>query len=122
MSGNTGNTERFITLESYPKAIVHIDGDAFFTSCEQAVNPRLKGRPIITGKERGVVSCASYEAKAYGVQRGVELSEVKRLCPGILILPSDYELYSIYSERMIAIVKQFTPAVEDRLGRGIGIG
>ena len=66
----------FITLESYPKAILHVDCDAFFASCEQARNPLLKGKPVITGKERGIVSCASYEAKAKGVGRGVRLHDV----------------------------------------------
>ncbi|MDP2630796.1 MAG: DNA polymerase IV, partial [Candidatus Uhrbacteria bacterium] len=45
------------------RAILHIDGDAFFASCEQARNPKLKGRPVITGKERGIASSMSYEAK-----------------------------------------------------------
>ena len=49
---------------------MHIDADAFFASCEQAIHPELKGRPVITGKERGIVAAASYEAKAKGVERG----------------------------------------------------
>jgi DNA polymerase IV len=103
----------FITLESYPKAILHIDCDAFFASCEQARNPSLKGNPVITGKERGIVSCASYEAKARGVGRGVRLYEVKNIIPDAVIIPSDYELYSIYSERMFSILRQFSPDVEE---------
>jgi len=103
----------FITLESYPKAILHIDCDAFFASCEQARNPLLKGKPVITGKERGIVSCASYEAKAKGVGRGVRLNEVKKILPDAVIIPSDYELYSIYSERMFSILRQFSPDVEE---------
>jgi len=47
----------FITLLSFPRAIVHIDCDAFFTSCESARQPRLKGKPVVTGQERGIVSC-----------------------------------------------------------------
>ena len=102
-----------ITLESYPKAILHVDCDAFFASCEQARNPLLKGRPVITGKERGIVSCASYEAKAKGVGRGVRLHDVKKIIPDAVIIPSDYELYSIYSERMFSILRQFSPDVEE---------
>lgn len=74
---------------------------------------RLKGKPVVTGKERGIVSCASYEAKAYGIKRGVSLRDVKKLCPGLIVLPSDYETYSIYSERMFAILRRFTPQVEE---------
>ncbi len=102
-----------ICLGSFPRAVVHVDCDAFFTSCEQARNPALKGRPVITGKERGIVSCASYEAKAKGVQRGVRLGEVRTLCPDAVIIPSDYELYSIYSQRLFAIMRRFTPEVEE---------
>jgi DNA polymerase IV len=84
-------TDQFISIFSWPQAIMHIDADAFFASCEQAIHPELRGRPVITGKERGIVAAASYEAKARGVQRGVRLSDVKKICPDAVILPSDYE-------------------------------
>jgi DNA polymerase-4/DNA polymerase V len=73
----------------------------------------LKGRPVITGKERGIVAAASYEAKALGVQRGISLSEAKRACPDAVILPSDYETYSLFSVRMFAILRRFSPDVEE---------
>ncbi|MFH1507966.1 MAG: DNA polymerase IV [Candidatus Omnitrophota bacterium] len=111
MSVNTAN--QFITLISYPKVILHIDADAFFASCEQARQPSLKGKPLVTGKERGIISCASYQAKALGIKRGVSLSEAKKICPGLIIMPSDYETYSLYSERMFEIIRRFTPCVEE---------
>lgn len=98
---------------SYPRAIVHIDGDSFFAAVEVAKDPRLKGKPVITGKERGIVSACTYEAKARGVQRGVKLSEALKQCPDAIILPSDYETYSIFSERMYEIVRRYTPQVEE---------
>ena len=67
----------------------------------------------MTGKERGIVSCPSYEAKAAGIQRGMRLVEAKRLYPELIILPSDYELYSIYSQRIFNITRRFTPDVEE---------
>jgi nucleotidyltransferase/DNA polymerase involved in DNA repair len=70
-----------LTLRSFARAIVHIDADAFFASCEQAVNPTLKGKPVVTGKERGIASAVSYEAKARGVKRGMTIREIKALCP-----------------------------------------
>jgi len=109
----SGNTDSIVTLSSYPKAIAHIDGDAFFASCEQARDPRLKGLPVVTGKERGIVSCPSYEAKALGIRRATRLKDVKKICPNVIILPSDYELYSIYSERMLSIIRRYTPTVEE---------
>lgn len=102
-----------VTLHSFPRAIAHIDCDAFFASCEQARNPRLKGLPLATGQERGIVSCPSYEAKAAGVVRGMRLGEARRACPKLITLPSDYELYSIYSRRVFAIIREFTPDVEE---------
>ncbi len=97
----------------FPKAILHVDGDAFFAACEVAKNPALRGKPVVTGKERGIVSAATYEAKAMGVMRGVPLGDVKKLCPEAIILPSDYETYSLYSRRMNEIVRRYTPEVEE---------
>ena len=59
-----------LTIQHLPRAIVHIDGDAFFAACEQSRNPVLKGKPVVTGKERGIAASMSYEAKACGVTRG----------------------------------------------------
>ena len=98
---------------SYPRAILHVDGDSFFAACEIAKDPRLKGKPVITGKERGIVSACTYDVKARGVMRGMILSEAKKLCPDAIILPSDYETYSLFSERMYAIVKRYSPMVEE---------
>ncbi len=102
-----------LTIRSWPQAILHLDADAFFASCEQAIHPELKGRPVITGKERGIVAAASYEAKARGVQRGMRLFEVKKVCPEAVILPSDYETYSLFSVRMFEILRRFSPDVEE---------
>ena len=52
-----------LTLRSFARAIVHIDADAFFASCEQAVNPTLKGKPVVTGKERGSTRSPSPKAR-----------------------------------------------------------
>jgi nucleotidyltransferase/DNA polymerase involved in DNA repair len=60
-----------LIISSYPRAIVHIDGDAFFAFCEQARNPKLQGKPVVMGKERGIAASMSYEAKARGVVRGM---------------------------------------------------
>ena len=98
---------------SFPRAILHIDGDSFFASVEVAKNPHLRGKPVITGKERGIVSAMTYEVKAAGVTRGMKLHEAKKLCPDAIILPSDYETYSIFSQRMYAIVRRYTPEVEE---------
>src|SRR5687768_18018159 len=89
----TIQADRPLMVSSWPRAILHLDGDGFFAACEQAVHPKLQGRPVVTGKERGIVAAASYEAKARGVSRGVRLHEVLKICPDAVILPSDYETY-----------------------------
>ena len=70
-----------LTLHTFPRAILHIDGDAFFASCEQSRRPALQGRPVVTGKERGIAASMSYEAKARGVTRGMRLADVRKRCP-----------------------------------------
>lgn len=103
----------FFSVRSFPQAIIHIDGDAFFASCEQAMNPTLKGKCVVTGKERGIASAMSYEAKRRGVTRGMPLWHIRKVCPEAIILPSNYEAYSLYSMRMYEIVRRYTPAVEE---------
>ena len=97
------------SLNPFSRAIAHIDGDAFFASVEQAMDPRLRGRPVVTGKERGIASSMSHEVKA----RGVALFEIRRHCPECVILSSDYETYSLFSMRMFDIMRRYTPDVEE---------
>ena len=106
-------SQQIFSLHSWPRAIVHLDGDAFFTSCEEAIHPELRGKPLITGGERGIVACASYPAKKLGIKRGVPLHEARKICPGLIVLPSDYETYSLFSRRMFDIMRRFTPDVEE---------
>lgn len=100
-------------LSEFPRAIAHIDGDAFFASCETALHPELRGRAVVTGKERGIASSLSYEAKLRGVRRGMTLTEIKKICPDVVILPSDYETYSLFSKRMFEIMRRYTSIVEE---------
>lgn len=102
-----------LSIRSFPRAVIHIDADAFFASCEQSRNPKLQGLPVITGKERNIVASMSYEAKARGVVRAMRLSEVRKLCPDAVFLPSDYETYSLLSKRFFSIVRRYTPDVEE---------
>ena len=103
----------FGSHSSFPRAILHIDGDAFFASCEQSLKPELAGKPVVTGKERGIAASMSYEAKAKGVVRGMRLFEIRKICPEAIILPSDYETYSLLSKRFFDIVRRYTSDVEE---------
>ena len=93
--------------------MMHIDADGFFASVEQSLNPSLRGKPVVTGAERGIIAAASYEAKAFNIGRGMQLHEALAICPGLIVLPSDYESYSIYSQRIFNILRRFTPFVEE---------
>lgn len=110
---STNNPGTPVTLHSLPKAILHVDCDAFFASVEQAIHPELKGRPVITGKERGIAAAMSYEAKRRGVVRGMRLFEARKICPDAVILPNDYETYSLFSKRFFGILRRFTPDLEE---------
>ncbi|HEY4489208.1 MAG TPA: DNA polymerase IV [Candidatus Paceibacterota bacterium] len=97
----------------YPRAILHMDGDSFFASVEQALDWRLRGKPVVTGAERGAATALSYEAKRKGARRGMTLQQIKAVCPDAIVVPSNYTAYSIYAHRMYKIVRQFTPEVEE---------
>ena len=68
---------------------------------------------MVTGKERGIAASMSYEAKARGVMREMRLVDIRRVCPEAVILPSDYETYSLVSKRLFTIVRRYTPDVEE---------
>jgi len=95
------------------KTILHMDGDAFFVGVEMAKNPKLKGRPVVTGEERGIVSALSYEAKAMGIIRGMSIYMVKKKFPQVIILPGDYAAYARYSNLMFDIVRRYADDVEE---------
>ena len=101
------------SLGKYPRAIVHVDGDAFFASCEVAKNPRLRGKPVVVGGLRGIAVALTYEAKRLGVTRGMPVYQIKKMFPSVVILPGDYDLYEMIAHRMYAIVRRFTPVVEE---------
>ena len=97
-----------------PKAILHLDMDAFYPSVEVLDNPELAGKPVIVGgsKERGVVSSASYEARRYGVHSAQPMATAMRLCPNGIFLPVRMARYKAVSRAVFDIFHQVTPLVE----------
>ena len=88
--------------------------DAFYASVEVLDNPALKGLPLIVGGLglRGVVSTASYEARAYGVHSAQPMTTARRLCPkGVYIQPRHWR-YKELSDHIMAIFGRYTPLVE----------
>lgn len=97
----------------FERVILHFDGDSFFASIEQVMDYRLRGKPLVTGGERGAITSASIEAKCMGVNRGLTLRLAKEMCPGLVVVSGDYLTYSIFAKRMYAIVREFVPTVEE---------
>ena len=63
---------------------------------------------------RGVVTTATYEARAFGVHSAMGLMQAARLCPQALLLPADFDQYRRYSRLFKQIIAQFTSLIEDR--------
>ncbi len=97
------------------RAILHGDLDAFYASVEQRDHPELRGRPVIVGglaHERGVVSAASYEARAFGVRSAMPLRTAGRLCPDGVFVRGDPERYAQASDAVMALFFERTPLVQ----------
>lgn len=97
------------------RKIIHIDMDAFYAAVEQRDNPSLKGKAVIVGgdaERRGVVSAASYEARAYGVHSAMPASQAKKLCPLGIFLPVRMHRYQEVSAQIFTILREYTPLVE----------
>lgn len=96
-------------------AIGLLDLDAFFASVEQLDHPDWRGKPVIVGgdaEHRGVVSTASYEARRFGVHSAMASAEAKRRCPEAIWTHGHFDRYRELSSRVIAILVDETPLVE----------
>jgi DNA polymerase IV len=92
---------------------LHIDMDAFFASVEQVLDPSLKGQPVIVGGRsgRGVVTSASYEARKFGIHSAMPGFQARKLCPQGVFLPNRRRAYSEFSDKVFAILEDYSPAV-----------
>jgi len=95
------------------RAIVHMDLDTFFVSCERLGNSKLNGIPlIIGGGDRGVVASCSYEARTFGVRSAMPIKMALRLCPQAKVMKGDMELYSKLSHDVTEVIQEKAPIVE----------
>lgn len=93
--------------------IVHLDADAFFVSCELALKPELRGtKCAVGGRERGIISSASYEARACGVYTPMPTARALKVCPDLIMLPHTSGLYSRVSHQMFELCETLTPVVQ----------
>jgi DNA polymerase-4 len=118
------------------RRIAHLDMDAFFASAELLRYPQLRGLPLVIGGSRvgrdeagpdrahfarlrdyagrGVVTTATYEARAFGVHSAMSLMQAAQRCPHAILLPADFARYRAYSQRFKAVVARFAAPIEDR--------
>jgi DNA polymerase-4 len=120
------------------RRIAHLDMDAFFASVELLRYPELKGQPVVVGGRssslepqtdadgqrryarmrdyagRGVITTATYEARAFGVHSGMGLMKAAKLAPDAVLLPADFNAYRHYSRLFKEAVLAITPQMEDR--------
>ncbi|HSN69982.1 MAG TPA: DNA polymerase IV [Steroidobacteraceae bacterium] len=97
-----------------PRAILHVDMDAFYASVEQRDDPSLQGRPVIVGGlgGRGVVAAASYEVREYGVHSAMPMREALRRCPHAVCVRPRISHYQAVSAEIFSIFEEFTPTVQ----------
>jgi DNA polymerase IV len=101
-----------------PLWILHVDLDQFLASVELRRRPELIGLPVIVGgngdptEPRKVVTCASYEAREFGVQAGMPLRTAARRCPGATFLPSDPAAYDAASDQVMGLLRDLGHPVE----------
>ena len=100
--------------DPFGRKVIHVDMDAFFASVEQRDNPDLRGKPVAVGgsRERGVVAAASYEARKFGVHSALSSAVARRRCPGLIFVPSRFDVYKEVSGQIREIFHDYTPLVE----------
>ena len=96
--------------EHWPRTILHVDLDAFYTSVHQRDDPSLRGRPVVVAgrARRAVVLGASYEARAYGVHSDMPLADALQRCPDAVVIPPEHARYRDASRQVHAVFRRFT--------------
>jgi DNA polymerase IV len=135
MSANTDNSAATApTGARMERRIAHLDMDAFYASVELLRYPELRGSPVVIGGRlahdagndrqdfhrlrqytgRGVVTTATYEARAFGIRSGMGLMKAASLAPEAILLPADFDEYRRYSRLFKAAAADIAPQIEDR--------
>ncbi|MDP4664872.1 MAG: DNA polymerase IV [Flavobacteriaceae bacterium] len=96
------------------RAIVHMDLDTFFVSCERLLDHRLIGKPVLIGgtSDRGVVASCSYEARRFGIHSAMPMRMAKNLCPEAIVLRGNTGIYTKFSNQVTEVIKDTVPLYE----------
>ncbi len=103
-----------LRVNFWPRAIIHVDMNAFFASVEQRDFPELHGKPVaVTNGIQGttIITC-SYEARAFGVHTGMRLKEARTLCADIIQRPARPQVYAQVSTAVMTALYAISPDVE----------
>lgn len=92
----------------------HIDLNAFYASCEELLDPSLKGKPLVVGgkSRRSVISTANYEARKYGIHSAMPMQQAEKLCEDLVVVNGHYAFYSDMSHQFMQIIHSYTDLVE----------
>lgn len=98
------------------RIIFHIDMNCFFASCEIAQNPDLKGVPLVVARDdvfrKSIILTATYEARKYGIYTTMLVKDAIKLCPNLVIVEPNYQLYSYYSKKFFDYLYTITNKIE----------
>jgi DNA polymerase IV len=89
-----------------------MDLNAYFASCEQQLDPSLRGRPLIVAPTAGdntSAIAASYEAKRFGIKTGTNIGLAKQLCPDVVIVKGNHAAYTAFHKRIVEVCESVLP-------------
>ena len=101
-------------MNPHNRAIVHMDLDTFFVSCERLLDSKLIGKPVLIGgtSDRGVVASCSYEARKFGIHSAMPMRMAKQLCPEAIVLRGNSGVYTNFSKAVTDVIKESVPLYE----------
>jgi DNA polymerase V len=101
-------------ISSWPNAIAHVDADCFYASCERLRHPELRQTPLcVLSSQDACVVAKTYDAKAAGIRTGMPVWEARKILPQAAYLSADFRYYGQISDSLFAILRRFSPAVEE---------
>ena len=101
-------------MARWTRQILFGDVDAMYASAAVIDDPSLAGKPMAVGgsSPRGIITSASYTARAFGVRSAMPTGQARRLCPGLIVVSPDFGLYRRLHEQMRTVMDRWLPVVE----------